>query len=382
MWLKCDQILTEQGFISGFINIQNQWIHTIESADFDVIPDMDFSGHIIIPGLIDIHLHGYKGLLNPIVGFDLVEFELFLNELAYQGTTACLPSIEPEFYPVVTSYRQQDNHSMLMGLNLEAYFSCEKYQTFRNFVGQPMQLSVATVDELMTQSNHLLKYVMIAPELKHAKEAILRFKEYGVSVAVGHTTMSADQFKKFQQDTPFDALTHTGNNMGSFHQRDVGVLGAGLLHDTLMAEVITDMVHLSPDMIEIILKLKTPDRCLLISDSVFLSGLPPQTYNINQGKNNLHVGDDLIIRDFNGDIQGCYHTLFENTMTLVNRGLATLEQAVNMASLNPARFLKMDATMGTIARGKYANLLVINKNHELLHTFVCGKLIKRKLRDV
>ena len=69
-------------------------------------------------------------------------------------------------------------------------------------------------------------------------------------------------------------------------------------------------------------------------------------------------------------------------MTLVNRGLATLEQAVNMASLNPARFLKLDATMGTIARGKYANLLVINKNHELLHTFVCGKLIKRKLRDV
>ncbi len=382
MWLKCDQILTEQGFISGFINIENQWIHRIESADVDVLADMDFSGHIIIPGLVDIHLHGYKGLLNPMVGFDLREFELFLNEMAYQGTTACLPSIEPEFYPVVGAYSQKDNQSLLLGLNLEAYFSCEKYQTFRNFIGQPMPLSVATVDDLMTQSNNLLKYVMIAPELEHAKEAIQRFKEYGVCVSVGHTTMSADEFKTFQQDTPFDALTHTGNNMGSFHQRDVGVLGAGLLDNRLMAEIITDMVHLSKDMIAIILKLKTPDRCVLISDSVFLSGLPPQTYEITKGKNNLYVGDDFIIRDFNDDIQGCYHTLFENTMTLVNRGLATLEQAVQMASLNPARFLKMDATMGSIARGKYANLLVINKNHELLHTFVCGEIIKRKMRDV
>ncbi len=58
MWLKWDQILTEQGFISGLINIENQWIHRNETADVDVIPDMDFSGHII-PGFIDIHLHGH-----------------------------------------------------------------------------------------------------------------------------------------------------------------------------------------------------------------------------------------------------------------------------------------------------------------------------------
>ena len=189
-----------------------------------------------------------------------------------------------------------------MGLNLEAYFSCNQYVSFRQQSGDALELTIENGHRLINDSNHLLRYVMIAPEMKNAKEVIAMFKEKGIRVSVGHTVMSASDFKKFHQDSGFDSMTHWGNNMGRFHQRDVGVIGVGLLDPHLKLELITDFVHLSKEMIEIALKMKTIQHCILVSDSVFLSGLQPKTYNYNEN-HILTITPERIIRDINGDIQ-------------------------------------------------------------------------------
>lgn len=378
MLIKCDRILTENGFLDGYLKTEGFNIKEILAKEaVDEVPDVDYSNNIIIPGLIDIHLHGYRGRINPALGFDLPEFRLFLNDLAYEGTTACLPSIEPESYHIIRDYRQHANESVFLGCNLEAYFSCDQYKSYRNPYGLARELSLENVRRLLNDSNQTLRYVMIAPELPHAQSVIRFLKEQGVRVAIGHTTMSAQDFIAFQNTVQADSLTHWGNNMGKFHQRDVGVIGAGLLDDRLQAELITDFVHLSKEMVEVALRIKSIQRCILISDSVFLSGLPSQSVHFDEN-HSLTITSDHKILDQDGNIQGCYHTLFQNLVTLVKSGLVTLQEAVIAASMNPAKFLKADHVMGSIKEGKYANFLVINHELELLKSYVYGNPVVRK----
>jgi N-acetylglucosamine-6-phosphate deacetylase len=378
MLIKCDRILTEEGFVQGYLKTSGFSIdEIIVGRNSEETIDLDFSQHMILPGLVDIHLHGYRGRINPFKGFDLHEFRCFLNDLACEGTTACLPSIEPEYYHVIRDYRQHLNESIFLGLNLEAYFSCNQYVSFRQQYGDALELTLENGQRLIKESNQMLRYVMIAPELDHAKEVIAMFKEKGIRVSVGHTVMSASDFMKFHQDFGFDSMTHWGNNMGRFHQRDVGVIGVGLLDPHLKLELITDFVHLSKEMIEIALKMKTIQNCIFVSDSVFLSGLQPQTYTCNKD-HTLTITLDRIIRDMNGDIQGCYQTLFQNMITLVRSGLLTIEEAVIGASLNPAKFINVDHLMGSIKKGKYANFIVIDEDYHLISSFVYGKLAVRK----
>jgi N-acetylglucosamine-6-phosphate deacetylase len=378
MLIKCDRILTEDGYVDGYLKTDSFYIDSVvfgETPDEPV--DLDFSSHTIIPGLIDIHLHGYRGRINPLRGFDLQEFRLFLNDLASEGTTACLPSIEPEYYHVIKDYRQHLNESVFLGLNLEAYFSCDQYLSYRRQYGESGKLNIENMKRLICDSNQTLRYVMIAPELNHAQEVIRMLKEQGVLVSAGHTTMSAHDFNEFQQKAGYDSLTHWGNNMGKFHQRDVGVMGVGLLNPQLKLELITDFVHLSKEMIEIALKLKTIHDCILVSDSVFLSGLEPQVYRFNDN-HSLTITQNRVIIDNEGNIQGCYNTLFQNMITLVRSGLLSFEDAVIGASLNPAKLLKADHLMGSIKKSKYANFLVLNDDYQLVKSFVYGKPIVRK----
>jgi len=374
MIIQSKKILTEEGFLDGYLEIKDGEIKRILTKE-QYFGDIDFdaSDAMVFPGLVDIHLHGYKGRLDPNNILDETEFDLFLHEMAKQGTTSCLPSIDPENYEAIKDYTPKENVARFLGLNLEAYFSNLQYAGYRQPDGRLNLPSIDHLEELIQRCGNQLKYVMIAPELDGAMEAMEYLHNQGIKVSAGHTLMKAEEFKRFTGKHLVDALTHTGNNMGVMHQRDVGVMGVGLLDPDIVCELITDFIHVSEEMVRLILRVKEHEKIILVSDSVSLAGQPAGEYSLKGHRRT--VSDDCKILDEHGGIQGCYFTLYQNLCRLMERRIVPLEEAVKMASLYPARFLHLDDQIGSIKVGKKADLIIVDPSMKLLGTFVGGKKI-------
>ncbi len=374
MIIASRKILTEEGFLDGYLEIQDGEIKRILAKDeYQGIIDLDASDAMVLPGLVDIHLHGYKGRLDPNIELDETELDLFLLEMAKQGTTSCLPSIDPQHYDAIRNYTPKENGSRFLGLNLEAYFSNLQYAGYRQPNKQLNLPSIEHLEELIRRSGNRLSYVMVAPELDGAMEGMEYLHKQGIKVSAGHTLMTANEFRKFTEKHLVDALTHTGNNMGVMHQRDVGVMGVGLLDPDIVCELITDFIHVSEEMVRLILRVKEHDKIILVSDSVSLAGQPAGEYSLKGHRRT--VGEDCRILDEHGGIQGCYFTLYQNLCKLLEREILPFDETVKMASLYPARFLQCDDRLGSIKVDKKADLLIVDPSMKLLATFVGGKKI-------
>ncbi len=371
MKIKSDRILTETGFINGWIEEKDGIIIHIGQGTCPNLIDVDAIDKIVCPGLIDIHLHGTNGWLSPVNEIKHEDVIGFLHEMAKQGVTACMPSVDPKFYPVLAKAYKDQSGSRLLGIYLEAYFSSKEYSGFRGERGIFPQPSVENAKELIESSEGLLKYVMIAPELPHAAETMRYFKERGVKIAAGHTLMKKDEFLKFTREGLIDSLCHTANNMGIMHQRDVGVMGVGLLDPNITCELICDFLHVSQEMIEIILRVKEHDKVVLISDSTYLSGQQPGIYPI--GDKALIVTEQYQIIDKAGNIHGSCFPLIHNVGQLVRRNILSIEEAVTMATLNPAKFMGVDDHLGSLKEGKAFDLIIIDDDFNLISTYVQGK---------
>jgi len=371
MLYASQKILTEQGFVDGVIEVkEGHFTQIIPKNQFNGVVDVDYSDKMIVPGLIDIHLHGYKGLVRSIVPLEDKELEDFLAEMARQGTTACLPSIEPSNYPMLAQFKQPPKASRFLGLNLEAYFASQEYMGFRKGVPMP---TVEIMKDLLERSNGLLKYIMIAPELPDIKETLQFLKSKGVKISAGHTLITAEAFKELNKEKFFDALTHTGNNMGQMHQRNVGVMGVGLLDPDIYCELITDFLHVSSEMIQIIIKVAGTDKTILVSDCVALGGMPKGEYNVRGHQ--IWVSDEYKIVDKEQGIHGCYFTLLQNTRKLIQNKIVSIEDAFKMGSTNPAKYFGLDDRLGSIKINKEADFLVLDHDLELVQTYIHGEAI-------
>jgi N-acetylglucosamine-6-phosphate deacetylase len=375
MFISSRRIYTEHGIIDGVLEVRGrEFGEIIHRANFQGKVDMVLDDKILIPGLIDIHLHGFGGFIDYNKPFTTQALEGFLSVLALNGTTSCSPSLQEDMYPLIKTYQQSPQIAKLLGLTLEGRFSIECYPFFREQFKEVKELSVDYLKELNEACGNKLRYVMIAPELPEAKKVMHYLKTNGIKVSVGHTLMSAEDFKDFNQENLVDALTHTSNNMGQMHQRNVGVMGVGLLDPNIYAEIITDFIHVSKEMLSIILKVKGYEKTILVSDSIYLGGSKPGKYYFQDLE--MTVTEDHKIMDLQGSIQGCYYSLFPNMRKLIQNGLATLEEAIVMGALNPAKLLGIDAKTGSITLGKDADFLILDGELNLEQTYIDGKPVK------
>jgi N-acetylglucosamine-6-phosphate deacetylase len=375
MFISSQRIYTEKGIVDGVLEvIGSKFGRIVPKADFHGKVDLVLDDKILIPGLIDIHLHGYGGFIDYNKPFTTQELEGFLRVLAQNGTTSVSPSLQEDMYPIIKTYNQSPQIAKFLGLTLEGRFSTEYYTFFREQFKKIKDLSVDYLKELNEACGNKLRYVMIAPELPQAKESMKYLRSQGVKVSAGHTLMTAEDFKVFNQEGLIDALTHTGNNMGQMHQRNVGVMGVGLLDPNVYAEIITDFIHVSYEMLAIILKVKGYKKTILVSDSVYLGGLKPGKHLIKGLE--MTITEEFKVLDPQGWIQGCYFPLFPNTRKLIKNGLATLEEAIVMGALNPAKLLGIDKTTGSIASGKAADFLILDDDLNLIQTYIDGQAVK------
>jgi N-acetylglucosamine-6-phosphate deacetylase len=197
-------------------------------------------------------------------------------------------------------------------------------------------------------------------------------KKRGFVVALGHTDATYEQ-ALVSIEKGVSLATHLFNAMSGFHHREPGVVGAVLDSKNIMAELIADGIHVHPAALRLAVARKGPEKICLVTDSIRAAGAGEGIYRWSDEEIKVQ-GDRATIRG-TGVLAGSVLTLSKAIKNMVDWTDVSVNQAVNMASLNPARVLGLEKEFGSIRRGKLANIAVLDREFQVLDTILRGKSV-------
>ena len=375
MTWKSRRIYTEDGVVDGYLTIEDDKIACV-SGRWDG-PYEDLGDLWVCPGIIDVHNHGFGGwsMTDPCEDKDI---RGYVKALASVGVTGILPTAKEEaFEAIVRVMDREYEGARIHGIHSEGPFWARGGE---NTVGEKWPLpSVEETRRLVEKAGGHMAVMAIAPELPGAYDVIRYLHSQNIRVACCHTAAPSEEIFAAAAEVGFDIATHLGNGMRGIHHRNVGALGALLLLDDMWYEVITDLNHICADMLKLMFRLRSYDRFCLISDSNFIAGLPAGTY-MRYGRE-MRADEKGLILNSDGRICGSGKWVLSNMGQLVNHVGVSMEEAVKMASLNPARYLGIDGETGSVRPGKRADLTVIDRNFVCHRTYVGGRQVYDRETD-
>ena len=370
MIIKNVNIFNENGiFEPGEIYIQGE--NFVEAGvlanDEEVI---DGNGAYAIPGLTDVHFHG-------CVGYDFCDgTEEAIKAMAeYElenGVTAICPATMTlaedtltEIANAAAAYSSETGAD-LVGINMEGPFISMEKKGAQNpaFIHKP---AVDMFRRLQKASGNLFKLCAIAPEEEGAIDFIKELKDE-VVLSVAHTAADYDTSKE-AFDSGARQVTHLYNAMPTFTHRAPGVIGAACDNDNVKVELICDGVHVHPSVIRTTFKMFGDERIIIISDSMMATGKPDGTYAL--GGQAVTVKGNLATLTEGGAIAGSVTNLMNCVRYAVKTAGIPLESAVKCAAVNSAKAIGIYDKYGSIAPGKYANVVLLDAELNI------GKVIKR-----
>ena len=339
----------------------------------------DLGGRIVAPGFMDIHVHGGNGI--TFGNLDRLEHDLraYSTWVVRFGVTGFLCTVAAEdaesLLATLSQYvglfeKEQWPGATPLGLHLEGPFlSLEKRGAFNPaWLREP---SLAEMEALIRAGKGWVRQVTLAPELPGAPDIAKLLSESGIVVALGH---SNEDYKGASAALRghWGHVTHTFNAQRGFHHREPGVLGAVLASDDVTAELIADGIHAHPGAMKILVRCLGTDRVVLITDAMAGAGLPDGHYSL--------VGLEVTVKDgratnADGTIAGSTGTMdlcVRNVTRLVGVPLA---EAVKMASLNPARAIGLNGSLGSLEVGRSANLVLLDQDVNIDASVVNGRLV-------
>jgi len=233
--------------------------------------------------------------------------------------------------------------------------------------------SLDEIRELLEASNHTIKIVTLAPEVKGSIELITELRKFGIVASVGHSNATYSEVVDAIKHGVTHA-THTFNEMGGLHHREPGVVGAVLVQDELTAELISDNIHVHPAAMKLLIRTKGTNKVVLVTDAIQAAGMPDGEYRV--GKKDVIVRNG-VCRVESGELAGSTLTMdgaVRNVMKSVGLPLRT---AIKMATINPALAINIDKNKGSLEPGKDADIIIIDKEVNVYVTIVKGKIVHR-----
>ena len=328
---------------------------------------VDLQGDILIPGLIDLHVHGCGGADvmdgNSDALTDVATALLQQGTTAFLATTMTAPASRLEnainrtvAEPLLCSAAE------LLGFHLEGPCLSERYRGAQKVAEQ---LGVPPI-------NAQVRLITLAPELPEAEEYFTLAEELGIVLSVGHSAATYEQMQS-AMNRGVSYLTHAFNAMPGIHHRNPGLLTAALLDSRLTIELIADGVHIHPAVLELALRLKSPDNVVLVSDGTRAVGLPDGDYELGGQTTHLRDGK-LTLSD--GTIAGSAMPLLAGVKMLATNLNRPLHEAVRMSTYNPARIAKVDQRLGSLSAGKAATFLRLDEKLNLKQVWLRGHLMQ------
>lgn len=377
------KIVAEQGMITeGAVAVENGRIAAIfsteaeaQQANVDAAQVVDGQQQWLLPGFIDIHIHG--GFGGDFMSADQQQYLDITRFHAKHGTTTMLATTltasKEHIYgalKAVQTFKQSGDHRFaeIRGVHLEGPFISPTFPGAQN----PKHIAPAQ-KEWLTQWLHefpeMIKMITLAPEREGAFDFIAWMAQQGVVVACGHSDASHDEMLR-AVDLGLRHAVHTFNAMRGLHHREPGTLGAVMNDSRISAEVIADGHHVHPTGIQLLHKLKG-EKLVIITDAVAAAGLGDGEYEL--GGLEVQVKDGVARLISNGSLAGSTLTMIDALRFMIRQVGVSLPEASRMASLHPAKVIGIDHQTGSIATNKQADLLLINDQFELQQVYKNGK---------
>ena len=335
---------------------------------------IDAEGLYALPGLLDLHFHG-------AVGHDFCDaseeaIQALADFEASKGVLAICPAtmtyIEEILGGIMDAAAAHKNGrgADLVGINMEGPFISPDKIGAQN----PKYLHKADVDmfrRLQERAGGLIKLVDMAPEEDGALDFIARCRGE-VRISIAHTCTSYETAKKaFAAGASH--MTHLYNAMPGITHREPGPIIAAL-EDHAEVELITDGVHIHPAMVRFTFNTFGADRVVLIADSMMACGLPDGQYSLG-GQAVTVKGPRATLTEHPGVIAGSATCLYDCMRRAVLDMGVPLESAVRAASENPARSIGVDSDYGSLAAGRYGNVILADRELNIQKVIQKGQVI-------
>ncbi len=370
-----------KGIIKTNLGIEKGKIAYIGDDENKITCPLDYiDGQVVVAGFIDQHVHGAAG--SDAMDGSVEALSNIANALASEGTTAFLATTmtqSPEnilkAMNAVKEYKGSnfENGAEVLGIHLEGPFISTKHIGAQplDYVASP---SIEVFDKYNSASGNNIKIVSLSPETEGADKLIAHLKEKGVIASAGHTDAGYNDIEKAIENG-LSNITHTYNAQKGLHHREIGTVGSAMLFDSLNCEAICDTIHLSVPAIKLLIKNKPHDKFTLITDSM-------RAKHLSDGISELG-GQKVIVKNGearleNGALAGSILKMNDAVKNLVEKCGVSFTDAVDFATINPAKNLKVDNERGSIKVGKNADLTVLNQDFSVAQTIRNGKTVYKK----
>lgn len=383
MIYQSNNIYTEEGVFSGAMEVENGRIKKLLPADELKNPAdghiVDFKDLRILPGMIELHLHGYMGW--KVDSADIEQCQHLCDAILTSGVTSFLPTTHVNtkdtlsINPVWSTLKHTQTHgARILGISMEGPFINPKTLHFQKHLDAVDAPDLAKLEQIIAASNNDLKVMTLAPEIPGNLALIDALIKHGIKASMGHTLATYDEaLLGFQHG--ISITQKTGNCMGTMHQRGMNAIGAALLDRTVMNEIISDGQTNSLDFMELCYRLKGSDHLCIVSDDSIMSGMRPGVYDMQNEKGNHYIVSDDGTLYFKGIPDGGSLHMLHGLKVWVEKLHIPMEEAVRMTSYNQACFLGIQNDLGSIKEGKIADFIVIDEDYHIKQVYQDGRLV-------
>ena len=374
MLLKNGRFVLKDRIVLGDLLVIDGKIKKIIEKDNPLYKNgIDLKGKYVVPGFIDTHIHGAYGA--DAMDGTVEALKTISSFVVKHGTTnflaTTLTSTKEILKNVLEKIAEVQNKELdganIFGAHMEGPYFDVQYKGAQN-EKYIKPAGIEEIKEYLSIKPGLIKLFSLSPKDETVNEAIKFLKENGVIVSIGHSAVYFDDVQKAVK-AGLSHSTHTYNGMRGFTHRELGVVGAVLTNDAIMAEVIFDKIHVHPEAVRLMLKAKGVDRVECITDAMSATGLSDGNYKL--GELDVYVKDSQARLVSNDSLAGSVLTLDKAFKNIIELGYSIFD-AVKLTSTNAAKEFGLNT--GEITEGKEADFVVLNNDYSVNMTFVKGKL--------
>ncbi|HEY1574950.1 MAG TPA: N-acetylglucosamine-6-phosphate deacetylase [Pseudonocardiaceae bacterium] len=360
--LRGGRIVTSTGVLDdGWLTVRDEVIEQVGQGGHQVerdAPVVDLAGAWVLPGFVDMHCHGGGGA--SYTERDPERLAAAAAAHRRHGTTTTVASLVsdtiPELVEQIAALRDLVRDGLFAGIHLEGPF----ISAVRCGAHDPAMLMAPdrdSVERLLAAGQGTIRMVTLAPELDGGLDAIRRFTDAGVIVGIGHTDATLAQVQP-AVDAGATVATHLFNGMRPLHHREPGPIGALLDDERVTVELICDLVHLHPVVVRMAARHAGPGRTVLVTDAMAAAGVGDGVYQV--GGLRVTVRDGVPTLDGGGALAASSLTLDAAVRNFVQACGMTMVEAAAAVSGQPAALLGRQGSIGSVAAGAQADLVVLD----------------------
>lgn len=330
----------------------------------------------IVPGFIDVHIHGAGGADAMDATPDALN--KIAQHLVKEGTTAFLATTMTQSKQAIEaalknagefihSTENRTGQAEIIGIHLEGPFIHPKRKGAQpeEFILLP---SPSQFDEWQELAQNTIRIVTLAPDQENGIALVKHLAEHGVIASIGHSDANFQDVVA-AVEAGASHVTHLFNGMRGLHHREPGTAGGALLLKELTVELIADGIHVHPKMIDLVFRLKDLDHAVLITDSMRAKWLPDGESEL--GGQKVFVSDGKATLE-DGTLAGSILKLNQGVKHVMKFANLTLPEVVKLVTMNPAKELGLHHRKGSIEAGKDADLVVLNEKYDPILTICRG----------